>query len=403
MESLPEEPAEDTGSLQRFTASELEQRVEQRTRDLVGAVDELQLRLNMLHLMPVAAWSVTPDGTPDIVNRGWYEYTGQTPEYVKSHPEAWMATMHPDDREQASAAYWGGIRSGLGFTMEARFLRAQDRTYRWHLNRAVPVRDSQGNVTRFVGTSTDIDDLKKAQEELRNTQTALAHLNRVLTMGELTASIAHEINQPLAGILTNASTCLRMLAADEPNLEGARETTRRTIRDANRASEVITRLRALFAKRDIQVERVDLNEAARDVLAVYGADLQRNGALLRSELAGDLPPVMGDRIQLQQVILNLLMNASEAMTEVNDRPREVVVKTELDEAGLVRLTVRDSGVGFNTADADKLFTPFYTTKAAGMGIGLPVSRSIIEGHQGRLWAALNDGPGATFSFCVPTS
>jgi PAS domain S-box-containing protein len=163
------------------------------------AVDELQLRVGMLQNIPVAAWSVMPDGTPDIVNQLWYEYTGQSPEYVNSHPEAWMTTMHPEDRERASRIYWDGVRSGRGFTMEARFLRAKGGMYRWHLNRAVAVRDSEGSILSLVGTSTDVHDLRVAQEELRNTETKFAHMTRVMTMGELTASIAHEVNQPSRG------------------------------------------------------------------------------------------------------------------------------------------------------------------------------------------------------------
>ena len=367
------------------------------------AVDELKLRVDMIHLLPAAVWSVKPDGTPDIVNQGWYDYTGQTPEYVQSHPSAWMVTMHPDDAEHAGKIYWDGIRGGTGFTMEARFLRARDRTYRWHLNRAVAVRDSAGNITRFVGTSTDIEDLKGAQAELHNTQAALAHMTRVMTMGELMASIAHEINQPLAGIITNANTCLLMLANDEPNIERARETLRRTIRDANRASEVITRLRALFSKKETVAEPIDLTEATREVIALCSSDLQRKGTLLRSELANGLPIVIGDRVQLQQVILNLLTNASDAMLGVDDRPRELLIKTELDNDGLVRVAVRDSGTGFDPRNEEKLFTAFYTTKPQGMGIGLSVSRSIIESHHGRIWAVVNDGPGATFSFAIPRS
>ena len=365
------------------------------------AVEQMQLLASMMHSIPAAVWSVTPDGIPDIVNQGWYDYTGQSPEYVHSHPNAWMSTMHPDDGEAAGKIYWDGIRNGTGFTMEARFLRARDKTYRWHLNRAVPVRDSASNITRFVGTSTDIEDLKAAQEELHDARAALAHAARVMTMGELTASIAHEINQPLAGILTNASTCLRMLAADQPNVEGARETARRTIRDANRASEVIAHLRALFAKKETAAEPFDLTEATREVIALCSSDLQRKGTLLRPDLASDLPIVVGDRIQLQQVILNLLTNAADAMLSVDDRPRELHIKTELDADGLVRVTIRDSGVGFDSENAEKLFRAFFSTKSQGMGIGLSVSRSIIESHHGRIWAVKNEGPGATFAFAIP--
>ena len=224
---------------------------------------------------------------------------------------------------------------------------------------------------------------------------------RVTSLGALTASIAHEVNQPLSGIITNASTCLRMLAADPPNVDGARETARRTIRDGNRASDVITRLRALFSKKDATTESVDLNEATREVIALSLSELQRNRVILRPELADDLPPVTGDRVQLQQVILNLLRNASDAMSGVDDRPRQLVIRTERDEGDRVRLTVQDAGVGFDPQGVDRLFEAFYTTKSGGMGIGLSVSRSIIESHHGRLWAAPNDGPGATFSFSIP--
>jgi signal transduction histidine kinase len=217
----------------------------------------------------------------------------------------------------------------------------------------------------------------------------------------LTASIAHEINQPLSGIITNASTCLRMLSADPPNVDGAQETVRRTIRDGNRASNVITRLRTLYSKKELSPESMDLNEATREVAALSLSDLQRSGVMLRYELGDDLPPVVGDRIQLQQVILNLLRNAADAMGATDDRPRELLIRTERDEQNHVRLSVKDSGVGFTPQAAEKIFDPFYTTKTDGMGIGLSISRSIIEAHQGRLWATPNDGPGATFSFAIP--
>jgi signal transduction histidine kinase len=237
--------------------------------------------------------------------------------------------------------------------------------------------------------------------QLRITQAELTHMARVMTMGELTASIAHEVNQPLAGILTNASTCLRMLAADPPNLDGARETARRTIRDGNRASEVITRLRSLYSKKDATTELMDLNDATREVIALSLSELQRNDVVLRPALADDLPPILGDRVQLQQVILNLLRNASDAMSGVDDRPRQLLIRTEREAGDRVRLTVQDTGVGFDPQAVHRLFQPFYTTKSDGMGLGLSVSRSIIEGHQGRLWATLNEGPGATFAFSIP--
>ena len=229
----------------------------------------------------------------------------------------------------------------------------------------------------------------------------LAHANRILSIGELSASIAHEINQPLSGIVVNASTGLRMLAADPPNINGVRETLNRAIRDANRASEVIRRLRSLYAKRETQSESVDLNEVIREVVALSRRDIERMRIEMRTALDNDLPPVTGDRVQLQQVILNLVRNASEAMINVEDRPRVLTISTAREHQEAVRVRVQDAGVGFERQGEANLFQAFYTTKSDGMGIGLSVSRSIIENHQGRIWAERNEGPGATFSFSIP--
>jgi PAS domain S-box-containing protein len=768
-------------SQQERIADELDQRVAQRTAELAAANAELQLQVGLLQHLPVSAWTLKPDGTPDFVNQVWLEYSGQTLDFVRSHPEAWMSAVHPEDREAASSAFWEGVRSQQGFAFETRTLRAQDGTYRWHLQQAVALRDAEGKLLKFVGTttdiddqkrtqevlqasegklqrvidtiptlvwcnlpdgpneflskswheytglspeeahgwgwsaafhpddlpplmkrwqellvsgesgeiearlrrhdgeyrwflirvapfrnhtgaierwygtSTDIDDRKRAEEELQANETnlreildgipglvyaltptgqldlpnrqlleyfdktvdeintwttndtihpddlpraiaeysramttgtpydaelryrradgvyrwfqacanpkrdadgritrwycqitdiedrkraeekvrrseallaesqrlsktgsfmwriatheiawseqlydifefdegtpptaeqvysrvhpddiqplreaveraqrdgsnidlehrllmpnhsvkylnmvahatrdkdgrleytgavqditrrraseealnkarsELAHVSRVTTLGALTASIAHEVNQPLSGIITNASTCLRMLATDPPQLEGARETARRTIRDGNRMSEVITRLRGLFSKKEPPAEPLNLNEAVLEVIALSIVELEKNRVTLRPELADNLPPVAGDRVQLQQVIMNLLRNGSDAMSTVEDRPRLLVIRTERDEGDHVRLTVQDAGVGFDPQAVDRLFDAFYSTKGDGMGIGLSVSRSIIERHHGRLWATLNDGPGAAFSFSIPRS
>jgi C4-dicarboxylate-specific signal transduction histidine kinase len=223
---------------------------------------------------------------------------------------------------------------------------------------------------------------------------------RITTLNALTASIAHEINQPLASLITNASISLRRLNADPPNVDGARETVLRTIRDGNRASGVITRLRALFSKKEFTLETLDLNEVTREVIALSLSDLQQNRVILRSELAEDLPPIIGDRIQLQQVTLNLLRNASDAMVGVEDRPRQLLIRTQRED-DRVCLSVQDAGCGVDSKDFERLFETFYTTKSGGMGIGLCVSRSIIERHHGRLWGEPNDGPGTTFSFSIP--
>jgi len=253
----------------------------------------------------------------------------------------------------------------------------------------------------FIGAIQDVTESKIAEEALERARSELAHVARVTTLNAFTASIAHEINQPLSGIITNASTCLRMLNGDTPNVDGARETARRTIRDGNRASDVVTRLRALFSKKEFTLESLDLNEAVREVIAVSLSDLQRNRVTLQSDLAEDLPLVTGDRVQLQQVTLNLLRNASDAMADIQDRPRQLLIRTQREENNSVRLSVQDTGTGVNPQDFERLFDAFYTTKNGGMGIGLSVSRSIIERHHGRLWAQSNEGPGTTFSFSVP--
>jgi len=306
--------------------------------------------------------------------------------------------IHPED-----IPLWSGsierAQGGSDFEHDHRLLMPDHSVKYVHVV-AHAIRDQDGQL-EYIGAVQDVTERRLSEEALGKARSELAHMARVTSLGALTASIAHEVNQPLSGIITNASTCLRMLAADPPNVDGARETARRTIRDGHRASDVITRLRALFVKQDPTSESVDLNEATREVIALSLSDLQRSRVIVRPELAHDLPPVTGDRVQLQQVILNLLRNASDAMSGVDDRPRRLVIRTERDEGDRVRLTVQDSGVGFESHGVDRLFEAFYTTKRGGMGIGLSVSRSIIESHHGRLWAAPNDGPGATFSFSLP--
>ena len=261
-------------------------------------------------------------------------------------------------------------------------------------------RDQDGQL-EYIAAVQDVTARQLSEEARDKARSELAHVARVMSLGTLTASIAHELNQPLSGIITNASTCMRMLATNPPNVDGARETARRTIRDGNRASEVVTRLRTLFSKKDPTTESVNLNDATREVIALSSSELQRSRVNVHTEFADDLPPVAGDRVQLQQVILNLLRNASDAMSGVQDRPRQLTIRTERDEGGRVRLSVKDAGTGFEPESMNRLFEAFYTTKNDGMGMGLSLSRSIIENHHGLLWAQPNDGPGATFSFSIP--
>jgi PAS domain S-box-containing protein len=307
--------------------------------------------------------------------------------------------IHPDDLP----AFESVIARGMtGVNVNFAFRIVTGRGAAKHVRGVAHVVEQVAGRPMFVGALQDVTETKVAEEALNRAGAELAHVSRVTTLSALTASIAHEVNQPLSGIITNAGTCLRMLDAVPPNIDGARETARRTIRDGNRASDVIKRLRALFSKREFTPEPLDLNEATREVIALSWNELQRNRVILQSELADNLPMVTGDRIQLQQVILNLIRNASDAMVDVNDRPRQLLIKTEWDDGNRVRVTVRDAGAGLPLQGADSVFDAFFTTKSGGMGIGLFVSRSIIERHHGRLWSEPNaGGPGATFSFSIP--
>ena len=306
--------------------------------------------------------------------------------------------VHPEDLPTFDAVIARGM---TGTDVDFVFRIVLPRGAVKHIRGMARVMTQIGGHPLFIGALQDVTESKVAEEALDRARSELSRVARVTTLNALTASIAHEINQPLSGIITNTSTCLRMLNGDPPNLDGARETVRRTLRDGNRASDVITRLRALFSKKEFTLEVLDLNEATREVIALSLGDLQRNQVVLRSELAEDLPPVVGDRIQLQQVTLNLLRNASDAMASVEDRPRQLLIRTQREGEEHLRLSVQDAGIGVNPQDFERLFEAFYTTKSGGMGIGLSVSRSIIEKHHGRLWAEANDGPGVTFSFSIP--
>ena len=307
--------------------------------------------------------------------------------------------VHPEDITLLEKMVEHARDGGRDFEWQYRLLMP-DHSIKYLHAVAHAIHDRQGQ-QEYIAAVQDVTARRLSEEALDRARSELAHVARVTTVSALTASIAHEVNQPLSGIITNAGTCLRMLAADPLDIEGARETARRTIRDANRASDVVVGLRALFAKKEFTLEPLDLNEMMREVIALSLSDLHRHRVILQSELADDLPTVTGDRIQLQQVVLNLLRNAADAMVAVDDRPRHVLIRTEREHDDRVRVTVRDAGIGLDRQSMEKLFDAFYTTKSGGMGIGLSVSRSIVERHHGRMWAEQNDGPGATFAFSIP--
>lgn len=366
---------------------------------LGNELEEQAAQLNELFArVPEAVVMVDHDSRITRVNPEFTKIFGYTTEEAVGQRIKDLIT--PDDLQEEVESFM--YRMGEIFAVE---------TVRRHKNGTrlpvslvgVPVA-AKGNGSIGYLIYRDITETKRLQEEQRRyheIQLELAHANRIATLGQLSASIAHELNQPLTGIITNCATCSRMLTSEPPDIEGAREAVRRTMRDGQRASNVVGRLRDLFNKKEPASEPVDLNDAAREVIGLSLEEIQNSRVIVRTELADDLPPVTADRVQLQQVVLNLLRNALDAMSTVDDRPRELLISTERQEGDCVRLSVRDAGVGFDPQTVEKLFESFYSTKTDGMGVGLSVSRSIIENHQGRLWAVLNEGPGATFLFSVP--
>ena len=332
----------------------------------------------------------------------WSEQVYRIFEFDQSVPvtlELIGTRVHPEDIPMMKDMIARAEAEAEDFEYEHRLLMPDQSIKHLHLV-AHATRNRNGQL-EYIGAVQDVTKRRLSEEALEEVRSELAHVSRIASLGALTASIGHEVSQPLSGILTNASTCLRMLAADPPNVDGARETARRTIRDGNRASDVIVRLRALFSKRKLAMEPIDLREATQEVIALLISELKRERINLQTEFCNDLPRVMGDRVQLQQVILNLVRNASDALIGIDDRARHLAIKIGREEDDSVRLSVQDNGIGFVPQGESKLFDAFYTTKSGGMGIGLSVSRSIIESHHGRLWASLNDGPGATFSFSIP--
>jgi signal transduction histidine kinase len=304
---------------------------------------------------------------------------------------------HPDDRPALVHVLDTAIRDQRAFQHEYRIV-LPDGVVKHVQLAGRPDTDASGAL-EFAGTIMDITERKRAEEALHNAQAELAHMARLTTMGELTASIAHEINQPLGAVVNNASACVRWLAAQ--NLEEARQSALRVVADGHRAGEIIGRMRALAKKAPPHKDWLDLNATIREVLALARSAVHRHGVVLETHLAAEVPRMLGDRIQLQQVLLNLLMNAIEAMSGVSAGPRTLWVSSELAAATEVLVTVRDAGPGIDPQSLDRLFDAFYTTKPHGLGLGLAISRRIIEAHGGRLWATPNTGPGVTFQFTLP--
>jgi PAS domain S-box-containing protein len=359
---------------------------QQRFRDLVNSVEGI-------------VWEAdVPSYQFLFISKQAERVLGYPVERWLSEPTFWKDHVHPDDREWAVQFTQTATAEKRDHELEYRMIAA-DGSAVW-LRDLVTVVVEGDRATRVRGLMVDLTNRKQAEETLRQAQADLAHVTRVTTMGELTASLAHEVNQPIAAASMNASTCLRWLAGDTPNIEEARVAAMRIVKDGTRAAEIISRIRLLFQKGTPVRELVAVNELIREMIVVLGGETTRYSISIRTELAADLPQVMGDRVQLQQVLMNLMINGIDAMKDV-DGTRELVIKSQRAENEEVRVSITDSGVGLPPRQPEQIFNAFFTTKPHGTGMGLRISRSIIESHGGRLWAADNSPRGASFYFTLP--
>jgi PAS domain S-box-containing protein len=346
---------------------------------------------------PVMIWMSGTDKLCTYFNKPWLDFTGRSID--RELGNGWAEGVHPEDLQRCLDTYTRAFDRREAFRMEYR-LRRHDGEFRWILDIGVPRFNPDGSFAGYIGSCIDVTEQRRAEEQLRQAQADLARVTRIAAMGELAAAIAHEVNQPLGAVVTNGSASLRWLAGQPPNLEEAREAIERTVREANRASDVIGRIRALLQKGPPQMERLDVNAVVREVLTLAGNELPRGGVAVRTELAADVPAVLGDPVQLGQVLLNLILNGIDAMSTITDRPRELLIKSAKHPEGVL-IQVHDSGEGVDLEQADHIFEPFFTTKSQGIGMGLSVSRSMVEAHGGRLWFTPGSSHGTIFQFTVP--
>jgi PAS domain S-box-containing protein len=358
---------------------------------------ERNLRL-LIEAIPGFVSVNSPEGKLEYVNQRLLDYTGMTAGDPAKFD--WTSVIYPDDVESLGSSWLECVAVGRPHEAEFR-LRRFDGIYRWVHSRAEPLRDSEGRIMRWYSLLHDVDDRKNAEESLRRTQAQLSRASHVATVGELAASIAHEVNQPLAAVVANGNACLRWLYGDAPNLAKARQAAERIVRDGNDAGEVVRRIRALFKRAAPEKLTLDINEIIGEVLHLLHGEILRKRVTVETDLEerDSAALIVGDRVQLQQVILNLLINGIEAMDTVVERPRKLFIRSQRQDDNSVLVEIRDYGIGLD--DPEKVFEAFYTTKESGMGMGLPICRSIIEAHQGRLWTTRGEGPGAAFFFTLP--
>ena len=357
---------------------------------------ERKLR-DVIETMPTMVWIAGTDGSNEFGNRQWQEYTGLSHE--RTVGSGWQDAVHPTDLRRHLEKWCASMASGEPFENEVRYRRAADGQYRWFLSRAVPLRDGNGNIVRWYGVSTDIEDRKRAEQDREKLREDLAHVNRVSMMGELSASLSHELKQPITAAVTSANTALRWLKREQPDVEMARESTTTIVKAGMRAAEIIDHLRSLYKKALPKREPLAVNKVIGEVIEMLRVEATRHGVSIRTDLARNLPNVSADPVQIQQILMNLMLNGIEAMTDTGGT---LTVKSQSREDSQIQISVNDTGPGLPPDEAGRIFDAFFTTKPQGSGMGLAISKSIVESYGGCLWATSNDERGASFHFSLPT-
>jgi PAS domain S-box-containing protein len=354
--------------------------------------------LASIDIIPAIAFTTLPDGSAIWANRQWGQFTGLSPQDTSGF--GWQATLHPDDLDNHLAKWRRSLSSGEPFENEARHRGAKGE-YRYFLVRAVPLRDENEKIVKWFGTLTDIEDRKRAEQErerLRQLESDLAYMSRVMTMGELAASITHEIKQPITAAVMNAEACARWLSRDVPNVSEASHAAAAMVAGAMRAAEIVDRVRSLYVREAPRREPFYLGEIIQEILILLAETAKRNLVCIRTDIKVGSTRAIGDRVQVQQVLLNLMLNSIEAM---KDTGGDLTVSSMTADDGLVQVHVSDTGPGLPIEQSERLFEAFFTTKPQGTGLGLCISRRIVEAHGGRLWASSNQGRGVTFHFTLP--
>jgi PAS domain S-box-containing protein len=348
-------------------------------------------------MIPVFVGTALPDGSVDFVSQSWLDYTGLSREQWLGW--GWMSVIHPEDLDRGVANWRAALAKGTSVEQELRYQRA-DGTYHWFLNSNFPLRDEEENVVKWYGVISDIEDRKRAEDHLRDTRLKLSRASRIATVAELSASIAHELNQPLTSIFANAQAAKRWLNAAQPNMSEVNSSIDRIIRDARAADETMQHIRALFKQESFDKKDVNIPDIIREVVRVVQEDPKKRDVPIECHFEEPLPVVSIDQIQIQQVFINLIVNAIEAL-EGQEAPLPVILRAVAKDSNEMLIQVIDNGPGVH--DPDRIFDAFMTTKEKGMGIGLAVSSSIVEAHGGRLWAENNKAGGATFNVALPLS